>query len=50
MRRLALNGMAWARGREVPETGFKTGIIGTHAPNNSGFGDKFKARRKPTDF
>jgi len=52
MRRLALNGMAWAMGRaeDIPVNGFNTEIIGTYAPNNSGFGEKFKPGRRPEAF
>lgn len=50
MRRLALNGMAWALDRDIPDTGFATDIIGTYEPNNSGFGEKFKAGLRPEEF
>lgn len=52
MRRMALNGMAWALGRseDVPEDGFNAEIIGTYTPNNSGFGEKFKTGLRPEAF
>ncbi len=52
MRRLALNGIAWALGQEerIPAGGLDPAIEGTYAPNNSGFGTKFKAGLKPEDF
>lgn len=50
MRRLALNGMAWALEREIPVGGFATEFEGTYAPNNSGFGEKFKVGLRPGDF
>ena len=47
MRKLALNGIYWALGREadIPGEGVDPTIEGSYAPNNSGFGDKFKAGR-----
>lgn len=50
MRRLALNGMAWAMEREIPDGGHDATLIGTYEPNNSGFGDKFKAGLRPGEF
>lgn len=52
MRKLALNGIAWALGRsaDIPENGFNPEIIGVYQPNNSGFGEKFKTGRKPEAF
>ena len=50
MRRLALNGMAWAMQREVPSSGYDATLIGAYDPNNSGFGDKFKAGLRPEEF
>jgi len=49
MRKLALNGIYWALGREadIPETGVNAALTGTYEPNNSGFGDKFKPGLKP---
>ncbi len=44
MRRLSLNGIYWALSREVdiPAKGVNTQIVGEYAPNNSGFGQKYK--------
>lgn len=52
MRRLALNGLAWALGREndIPAEGFDATIEGMYEPNNSGFGEKFKTRMRAADF
>nr|WP_256534291.1 ThuA domain-containing protein [Lewinella sp. JB7] len=49
MRKLALNGIYWALGREgdIPATGVDATIVGEYAPNNSGFGEKFKPGRRP---
>ncbi|MDP5172438.1 MAG: ThuA domain-containing protein [Bacteroidia bacterium] len=49
MRRLALNGIFWALGKEteIPETGIPTAFAGPYEPNNSGFGDKYKKGQKP---
>lgn len=53
MRRLAIQGILWALGKEdlIPEGGVNAETVGSYEPNNSGFGaDKFKARKKPEDF
>ena len=52
MRRLALNGIAWALGREaaIPTTGFDATLVGNYDPNNSGFGEKFKTGQRPQFF
>ncbi|MEM1356641.1 MAG: ThuA domain-containing protein [Bacteroidota bacterium] len=52
MRRLALNGIAWAldQADDIPSGGFDPNIIGTYDPNNSGFGEKFKQGLRPEDF
>ena len=50
MRRLALNGVAWALEQDIPADGFSPEIIGKYDPNNSGFGEKFKKGRRPADF
>lgn len=52
MRRLTLNGIAWALGKEedIPAGGFDPTIVGSYSPNNSGFGEKFKQGLKPIDF
>lgn len=46
-RRLALNGILWALGIEVPEGGARATPVGFYEPNNSGFGDKYKAGLVP---
>ncbi|MEO0734027.1 MAG: ThuA domain-containing protein [Bacteroidota bacterium] len=50
MRRLALNGLAWAIGKDIPADGFNPALVGDYDPNNSGFGEKFKPRMRPADF
>ena len=49
MRKLAVNAILWALGMEdkIPSEGAKAEIVGDYAPNNSGFGKKFKAGRHP---
>jgi type 1 glutamine amidotransferase len=49
MRKLALNGILWALGVEhqIPADGARAAFVGEYAPNNSGFGDKFKAGKRP---
>ncbi len=49
MRKLAINGMYWALGKEseIPEEGVNVDFEGSYDPNNSGFGDKFKPGLKP---
>lgn len=49
MRKLAINGIYWALGKEgdIPENGVNVKIEGTYEPNNSGFGEKYKKGRKP---
>jgi type 1 glutamine amidotransferase len=49
MRKLALNAILWALGMEdqIPPAGARAALVGEYAPNNSGFGDKFKAGRRP---
>ena len=51
MRKLALNGIYWALGREdeIPEDGVKADFAGTYEPNNSGFGTVYKPGMRPTD-
>ncbi len=51
MRKLALNGIYWALGREVdiPEDGVDAEVVGTYTPNNSGMGDAYKQGRRPVD-
>ena len=52
MRRLALQGVLWALSREdlIPAEGVSTDMVGNYEPNNSGFGDKYKAGLKPDDL
>lgn len=52
MRRLALQGILWALGREdlIPPEGVNSDPVGDYAPNNSGFGDKHKPGHHPADF
>jgi len=52
MRRLALQGILWALGREdlIPQNGVKADIVGIYDPSNSGFGDKYKKGLKPADL
>ncbi|MBC30664.1 MAG: hypothetical protein CMH48_07435 [Muricauda sp.] len=49
MRKLAINGMYWALGREdeIPPEGVNVTIEGSYHPNNSGFGEKFKKNLRP---
>lgn len=49
MRKLALNGIFWALGREdqIPPEGLRADPVGEYDPNNSGFGEAFKAGRRP---
>jgi type 1 glutamine amidotransferase len=49
MRKLAINGILWALGMHdrIPPDGAKAEIVGEYAPNNSGFGNKFKTGRRP---
>ena len=50
MRRLAIQGILWALGHDIPEGGANTDYVSPYEPNNSGFGDKFKAGMRPEDF
>jgi hypothetical protein len=49
MRKLALNGIYWALGKEdmIPAIGVNTTLSTTYEPNNSGFGQRFKPDMKP---
>ncbi len=52
MRKVAINGIAWALSREedIPDGGFNVDFVGAYEPNNSGFGEKFKKNLKPAVF
>jgi hypothetical protein len=52
MRKLALNGIYWALGKEadIPEDGLNAAFVSPYEPNNSGFGDKYKPNRKPPEL
>ncbi|MEM7143804.1 MAG: ThuA domain-containing protein [Verrucomicrobiota bacterium] len=52
MRRLGLQGILWALGREdeIPGEGVGVEVVGEYAPNNSGFGDSYKGGKRPEDF
>lgn len=49
MRKLALNGIFWALGKEsqIPQDGVKADFAVPYTPNNSGMGDKYKKNQKP---
>lgn len=49
MRRLALNGIYWALGKEseIPDSGLNVEFVGAYEPNNSGFGEKYKKGQVP---
>ena len=49
MRKLALNGIYWALGREkkIPKTGVNADFVDAYMPNEAGFGTKFKQGMKP---
>ena len=49
MRKLALNGIYWALGREemIPAAGVTADFADPYEPNNSGFGKEFKAGVRP---
>ena len=50
MRRLALNGILWALGHDIPDGGAETDVAAPYNPNNSGFGDRFKPNMRPAEF
>lgn len=52
MRKLALNGILWALGREeeIPPEGADATIEGVYEPNNSGFGDRYKPNLRPAEL
>lgn len=49
MRKLALNGIYWALGREadIPANGVNAELAGPYEPNNSGFGERYKPGMRP---
>ncbi len=49
MRKLALNGIYWSLGisKDIPTEGIDPTVVGRYEPNNSGFGDKYKAGLVP---
>ena len=49
MRRIAVNGILWALGEEarIPADGARVDFVGEYAPNNSGFGEKYKQGMRP---
>jgi len=49
MRRLALQGILWALGKEnmIPNEGLNVDYVTPYNPNNSGFGTKFKPQLRP---
>jgi len=49
MRKLSLNGIYWALGKEdeIPVTGVNVNLVHRYEPNNSGFGQKFKQNIRP---
>ncbi len=51
MRKLSMNGIAWALGKEalIPANGFDV-EVNDYEPNNSGFGEKYKKNQKPVVF
>lgn len=50
MRKLAIQGMYWALGLEskIPKKGIDVSFVVPYEPNNSGFGERFKPKMKPT--
>ncbi len=50
MRKLALNGILWALGENIPDGGAHAEPAAAYEPNNSGFGDKFKPNMRPADL
>ncbi|MCY4158294.1 MAG: ThuA domain-containing protein [Bacteroidetes bacterium] len=50
MRKLALNGILWALGHEIPESGANAEPALPYEPSNSGFGDKFKPNMRPAEL
>jgi len=50
MRKLALNGILWALGEEIPEGGANAEPAALYEPNDAGFGDMFKPNMRPMDL
>jgi len=50
MRKLALNGILWALGEEIPDGGANAELAVPYDPNDSGFGDVFKPNMRPLDL
>ncbi len=52
MRRLSIQGILWALGKEerIPSEGVNADSAGEYDPNNSGFGNQYKAGMRPEDF
>ncbi|MCY4171430.1 MAG: ThuA domain-containing protein [Bacteroidetes bacterium] len=50
MRKLALNGILWALGDDIPDGGANADPVDPFEPNNSGFGDKFKPNMPPAEL
>lgn len=52
MRKLAINGFFWALGMEdeIPPEGLDVTFIGEYAPNEAGFGERYKPNLRPEDM
>ena len=50
MRKLALNGILWALGEEIPDGGANAEPAVPYEPNDAGFGDVFKPNMRPLDL
>lgn len=52
MRKLALNGVYWALGKEdlIPTEGINAEPVDPYEPSNSGFGEKYKKGMKPIEI
>ena len=52
MRKMCLNGIYWALGKEdlIPEEGINAEFVEPYNPNNSGFGMKYKLNQKPREI
>ena len=49
MRKIALNGIYWALGKDkmIPDSGVNPEYVSDYNPNNSGFGQRFKPNLRP---